>query len=152
MKQLEQNPWLRAHEQFPKGSHVKGRVRNLTNFGAFVELADGIDGMIHVSDMSWTKKINHPQEILKKGDMVEAVVLEVEAANQRISLGMKQLTDDPWKSVASKYKVGDTVSGKVSKLASFGAFIDLGEGIEGLVPHLPNQRGARRESQKRPQD
>jgi small subunit ribosomal protein S1 len=133
MKQLEENPWLRAHERFPKGSIVKGRVRNLTNFGAFIELADGIDGMVHVSDMSWTKKINHPQEMLKKGDIVEAVVLEVEAANQRISLGMKQLTDDPWKSIASKYKVGDTVHGKVSKIASFGAFVDLGNGIEGLV-------------------
>jgi small subunit ribosomal protein S1 len=133
MKQLEENPWLRAHERFPKGSVVKGRVRNLTNFGAFIELADGIDGMVHVSDMSWTKKINHPQEMLKKGDMVEAVVLDVEAANQRISLGMKQLADDPWKSVTSKYKIGDTVNGKVSKLASFGAFVDLGDGIEGLV-------------------
>jgi small subunit ribosomal protein S1 len=133
MRQLEPNPWLHVHEKFPVGSQIKGRVRNLTNFGAFVELAEGIDGMVHVSDMSWTRKINHPSEVLKKGDMVEAVVLEVEAANQRISLGMKQLADDPWKSITAKYKVGDTVTGKVSKIASFGAFIDLGEGIEGLV-------------------
>jgi len=133
VRQLEINPWDRAAEKYPPGSHVKGKIRNLTSYGAFVELEDGLDGMIHVSDISWTRKINHPSEVLKKGDEVEAVVLEIDKANQRISLGLKQLAEDPWANIDKYYKVGDLVTGKVTKLASFGAFIGLQHDIDGLV-------------------
>ena len=108
-------------------------MRNLTSYGAFVELEEGIDGMIHVSDMSWTRKINHPSEVMKKGDDVEATVLEVDRPNQRIALGMKQLGTDPWANIDTLYKVGDLVTGKVTKLASFGAFVGLQHEIDGLV-------------------
>lgn len=133
IRQTEQNPWDHAQEKYPIGSRVKGTVRNFTNYGAFVELEPGIDGMIHVSDMSWTRKVNHPSEVLKKGDEVEAVVLEVDGSNQRISLGLKQAQEDPWSSISSRYQVGQMVKGKVSKLASFGAFVEIEEGVDGLV-------------------
>jgi len=133
IRQLESNPWDTAEQKYPAGTHVKGKVRNLTSYGAFVELEEGIDGMIHVSDISWTRKINHPSEILKKGDEVEAVVLEVDRPNQRIALGMKQLSQDPWEKIDQLYKVGDLVTGNVTKLASFGAFVGLQHDIDGLV-------------------
>jgi small subunit ribosomal protein S1 len=133
VRQLESNPWDGAAEKYKVGDRVKGAVRNLTSYGAFVELEEGIDGMIHVSDMSWTRKINHPSEVIKKGDEVEATVLEVDRANQRIALGMKQLGTDPWSNIETLYKVGDLVSGKVTKLASFGAFVGLQHEIDGLV-------------------
>lgn len=133
VRQLETNPWDKAQEKYPAGTRVQGKIRNLTSYGAFLELEEGLDGMIHVSDISWTRKINHPSEVLKKGDDVEAVVLEVDKANQRISLGMKQLATDPWSSIDQYYKVGDLVTGKVTKLASFGAFIGLQHDIDGLV-------------------
>ncbi|MFZ0826949.1 MAG: 30S ribosomal protein S1 [Verrucomicrobiia bacterium] len=133
IRQLESNPWDNAEAKYTVGARVKGKVRNLTSYGAFVELEEGIDGMIHVSDVSWTRKINHPSEILKKGDEVEAVVLEVDRPNQRIALGMKQLAQDPWANIDQIYKVGDVVTGKVTKLASFGAFIGLQHDIDGLV-------------------
>ena len=133
IRQLETNPWDRALDKYPTSSHVKGKIRNLTSYGAFVELEDGLDGMIHVSDISWTRKINHPSEVLKKGEEVEAVVLEIDKANQRISLGLKQLSEDPWNNIDKFYKVGDLVTGKVTKLASFGAFIGLQYDIDGLV-------------------
>jgi len=133
IRQLEPNPWEKAAEKYPVGTRVKGKIRNLTSYGAFVELEDGIDGMIHVSDISWTRKINHPSEVLKKGDEVEAVVLEVDKANQRIALGIKQLTEDPWANIDQYYKVGDLITGKVTKLASFGAFVGLQHDIDGLV-------------------
>ncbi len=133
IRQLESNPWDSAEQKYAVKTRVKGKVRNLTSYGAFVELEEGIDGMIHVSDISWTRKINHPSEILKKGDEIEAVVLEVDRPNQRIALGMKQLGDDPWESIDKLYKVGDVVQGKVTKLASFGAFIGLQHEIDGLV-------------------
>ncbi|HMP75870.1 MAG TPA: 30S ribosomal protein S1 [Kiritimatiellia bacterium] len=133
IRQTEANPWSKAQETYAIGARVKGAVRNFTSYGAFVELEPGIDGMIHVSDMSWTRKINHPSEVLKKGDEVEAVVLEVDAANQRISLGLKQAQTDPWSSISQRFKVGQMVKGKVSKLASFGAFVEIDEGIDGLV-------------------
>ncbi len=133
IRQLEANPWDQAHEKYPPGTKVKGPIRNLTSYGAFIELEEGLDGMIHVSDMSWTRKINHPSEVLKKGDMVEAVVLEVDKANQRISVGLKQLGTDPWDNIDQFYKVGDLVTGKVTKLASFGAFVGLQHEIDGLV-------------------
>jgi small subunit ribosomal protein S1 len=133
LRQLETNPWDIADQKYPVGSKVKGKVRNLTSYGAFVELEEGIDGMIHVSDVSWTRKINHPSEVLKKGEEVEAVVLEVDKPNQRIALGVKQLAIDPWERIDTYYKVGDVVSGHVTKLASFGAFIGLQHDIDGLV-------------------
>ncbi len=133
LRQLETNPWDMARHNYPVGARVRGEVRNITNYGAFVELEEGIDGMVHVSDMSWTRKVNHPSEVLKKGDVIDAIVLDVDANNQRISLGMKQLTDDPWEDIDRHFKVGDVVSGKVSKIANYGAFIELKEQIDGLV-------------------
>jgi small subunit ribosomal protein S1 len=133
IRQLESNPWDNADQKYPQGTKVKGKIRNLTSYGAFIELEEGLDGMIHVSDISWTRKINHPSEVLKKGDEVEAVVLEVDKANQRIAVGMKQLATDPWDNIDKHYKVGDLVTGKVTKLASFGAFIGLANEIDGLV-------------------
>ena len=133
LKQCMSNPWDTVKERYPVGTRVKGKVRNFTTYGAFVELEEGIDGMIHVSDMSWTRKINHPSECLEKGKEVEAIVLEVNPQEQRISLGLKQASQDPWSEIASKYKVGQLVKGKVSKIASFGAFIELEDGIDGLV-------------------
>jgi small subunit ribosomal protein S1 len=133
VRQLDTNPWEVVTAKYPTGTHVKGKVRNLTAYGAFVELEEGIDGMIHVSDLSWTRKINHPSEMLKKGDEIEAEVLEIDKANQRISLSLKHLADDPWKSIEDRYKIGDLVTGKVSKVASFGAFIQLADEIDGLV-------------------
>jgi small subunit ribosomal protein S1 len=133
IRQLEANPWDKALEKYPPGTKIKGKVRNLTSYGAFVELEEGLDGMIHVSDLSWTRKINHPSEVIKKGDEVEVVVLEIDKANQRIAVGMKQLAEDPWANIDKFYKVGDLVNGKVTKLASFGAFIGLAHDIDGLV-------------------
>src|SRR6516164_2870061 len=133
VRQLETNPWDGAAQKYTVGTKVKGQVRNLTSYGAFVELEEGIDGMVHVSDISWTRKINHPSEMLKKGDEVEAVVLEVDKSAQRIALGMKQLEIDPWEKIETLYKVGDLVQGKVTKLASFGAFVGLQHEIDGLV-------------------
>ena len=133
IRQLESNPWEAAQAKYPPGTKIKGKVRNLTSYGAFVELEEGLDGMVHVSDISWTRKINHPSEVFQKNDEVEAVVLEIDKANQRISLGMKQLGTDPWSAIDQLYKVGDLVTGKVSKLASFGAFIGLAHDIDGLV-------------------
>jgi small subunit ribosomal protein S1 len=133
VRQLESNPWDIADQKYAVGQKVKGKVRNLTSYGAFVELEEGIDGMVHVSDMSWTRKINHPSEMLKKGDEIEATVLEVDKGAQRIALGMKQLEIDPWEKIETLYKVGDLVQGKVTKLASFGAFVGLQHEIDGLV-------------------
>ena len=133
IRQLEQNPWDMVKHNYPVGARVRGKVRNLTSYGAFVELEEGIDGMVHVSDMSWTRKVNHPSEIVKKGDEVDAIVLDVVAENQRISLGMKQLTTDPWSDIDTFYKIGDLVSGKVSKITSYGAFVELEHAIDGLV-------------------
>ena len=133
IRQLETNPWDEALEKYPPATKVKGKIRNLTSYGAFIELEEGLDGMIHVSDISWTRKINHPSEVLKKGDEVEAVVLEIDKANQRISVGVKQLSQDPWENIDHFYKVGDLVTGSVTKLASFGAFIGLEHDIDGLV-------------------
>src|ERR1700737_369383 len=133
LRQLEPNPWDEIEKKFTIGSRVKGTIRNMTAYGAFVELDEGIDGMIHVSDLSWTRKINHPSEVFKKSDEVEAEVIDIDKTNQRISLGIKQLAEDPWKNIDQKYKIGDLVKGKVTKLASFGAFVQLQDDIDGLV-------------------
>ena len=132
-RQLDVNPWDMARHNYPAGARVHGKVRNLTTYGAFIELEEGIDGMVHVSDMSWTRKINHPSEMVKKGDEVDAIVLDVDAEGQRISLGMKQLSTDPWEEIDTHFKVGDMVKGKISKLTSYGAFIELENDIDGLV-------------------
>ncbi|WP_367870395.1 30S ribosomal protein S1 [Luteolibacter sp. Populi] len=133
VRQLEPNPWDEIETRYPIGATIKGPVRNLTAYGAFVELEEGIDGMVHVSDMSWTRKINHPSEVLKKNDEVEAIVLSIDKANQRVSLGLKQLEDDPWSHIDQRFKVGDLVKGTVAKIASFGAFISLDGDIDGLI-------------------
>ena len=133
IRQTQANPWDTVQDRFPVGSRIKGKVRNFTAYGAFVELEEGIDGMIHVSDMSWMRKINHPSECLQKGQEVEAVVLDVNPKEQRISLGLKQAQQDPWDEIAKKFSVGSVVKGKVSKIASFGAFVELEDGVDGLV-------------------
>ncbi len=133
VRQLDANPWDEIELRYPVGATIKGPVRNLTAYGAFVELEEGIDGMIHVSDMSWTRKINHPSEVLKKNDEVEAVVLAIDKANQRVSLGIKQTEDDPWSLIDQRFKVGDLVKGTVAKIASFGAFVNLDGDIDGLI-------------------
>ncbi|MEK6568981.1 MAG: 30S ribosomal protein S1 [candidate division NC10 bacterium] len=148
MRQTEPNPWLFVEERYPVGTRVEGTIRNLTDFGAFVELEEGIDGLIHVSDMSWTKRIRHPSEVLKRGDKVEAVVLHVDKTNRRISLGLKQSQPDPWQStVPDKYRVGMDVRAKVVRLADFGAFVELEDGVEGLlhVSELSHERVAKPE-------
>lgn len=133
IRQLDENPWDAIETRFPVGTVISGAVRNLTPYGAFVALEEGIDGMIHVSDMSWTRKINHPSEVLKKGDVVEARVLNIDKENQRVSLGIKQLEVDPWEAIDSRFKVGDLVEGTVAKIASFGAFVNLDGDIDGLI-------------------
>ncbi len=133
LRQLEPNPWDMVRHNYPMGARVRGKVRNMTTYGAFIELEEGIDGMVHVSDMSWTRKVNHPSEVLKKGDEVDAIVLDVDPTQQRISLGMKQLAVDPWTDIDSFFKIGDVVQGTVTKITSFGAFVELKDGIDGLV-------------------
>jgi small subunit ribosomal protein S1 len=134
MKQVEENPWERVAEKYPPGSVVSGKVRNIANYGAFVEIEEGIDGLLHVSDLSWTKKIGHPSEILKKGEEVQAVVLSVDQEKQRIALGLKQMQEDPWTSVIpANYRPGMVVKGHVTKIANFGVFVELEQGLEGLL-------------------
>ena len=134
MKQTEVNPWTVIEEKYPPGTKIKGRVRNLTNYGAFIEIEEGVDGLLHISDMSWAKKVGHPSEIVKKGDKIEAVVLSVDREKKRVALGLKQLSDDPWtKEIPEKFKLGDIIRGKVTKLTNFGAFLELGKEIEGLL-------------------
>ncbi len=133
VRQLEPNPWDEIEGRYPIGTKIQGAVRNLTAYGAFVGLEEGIDGMIHVSDLSWTRKINHPSEILKKNEEVEAIVLAIDKENQRVSLGIKQLDTDPWSDIDTKFKVGDIAKGTVAKIASFGAFVSLDGDIDGLI-------------------
>jgi small subunit ribosomal protein S1 len=133
MKQVEPNPWALIEEKYPVGTKVVGRVKTVTDFGIFIGFDEGVDGLVHVSEMSWTKKIKHPGELYKKGQEVEAVVLNIDRKNERFSLGVKQLTPDPWKDVARRYRKGEVVAGKVTNVTDFGAFVELEEGIEGLV-------------------
>jgi small subunit ribosomal protein S1 len=132
MKQLQENPWEQLDDKFPVGSTVEGRVRNLTDFGAFIEIEDGIDGLVHVSNLSWTKRVKHPSEVLKKGEKVKAVVLGVEPENRRLSLGIKQLEPDVWDTFFAQHRTSDVVKGKVLRTAQFGAFVEIAEGVEGL--------------------
>src|ERR1700761_702194 len=132
MKQLLENPWEHLTERYPAGTNVEGRVRNLTDFGAFIEIEDGIDGLVHVSNLSWTKRVKHPSEVLKKGDKVKAIVLAIEPDQRRLSLGVKQLQPDVWDTFFEQHRVGDVIHGKVLRLASFGAFVEIADGVEGL--------------------
>ena len=142
-KQLEPNPWTTIEERYSIGSVVEGRVRSMTDFGAFIEIEEGIDGLVHVSDLSWTKRVKHPSELLKKGQIVQAVILAIDSKSKRLSLGIKQLQPDAWESFFQPHQVGDMVHGRVSRLASFGAFVELAEGVEGLC-HNSEIPGSRR--------
>ncbi len=134
MKQCEVNPWTQVEEKYPPGTIIEGKVRNLTNYGAFIEIEEGIDGLLHVSDMSWTRKVSHPSELLKKGDSVQTIVLSVDQNKKRVALGLKQLQEDPWQTtVLEKYHTGDIVDGVVTKLTTFGVFVALDEDVEGLL-------------------
>jgi len=142
LKQTEPNPWQALAERHPIGSRVTGKVKSLTDFGVFVEIEPGIDGLVHISDLSWTKKVRHPSELYQKGDEVEAVVLGIEVEQERVSLGIKQATPDPWDTVAQRYPLNTRVNGTVSSVADFGVFVEIEEGIEGLIhiSQLSNER------------
>jgi small subunit ribosomal protein S1 len=133
MKQIEPNPWSVIEEKYPIGTKVSGTIRNITNFGIFVGLEEGIDGLVHVSDISWTEQIKHPSEKFKKGEVVEALVLKIDKENEKFSLGIKQIEANPWEEILKKYPVGEEVQGEVTKVADFGAFVKLEDGIEGLI-------------------
>src|SRR5262249_1779878 len=134
--------WVQLAEKHPVGTNVQGKVKSITDFGAFIEIEPGIDGLVHISDLSWTRKIRHPSEALKKGDDVEAIVLGIDAENERVSLGVKQLASDPWSSIADRYPLNTRIHGKVSSVADFGVFVEIEEGIEGLIhiSQLSNER------------
>jgi small subunit ribosomal protein S1 len=154
MKQIEPNPWTILEQKYPPGTRVKGVVRNVTNFGVFVGIEEGIDGLIHVSDISWTEKIKDPKELYKKGDEVEAVVLRVDMDNEKFSLGIKQMSRDPWEDMPRKYPLGTKVEGVVTSVADFGAFVEIEPGIEGLVfaseigKHVDNVHDAIKQGQR----
>lgn len=133
MKQVEPNPWNLLEEKYPAGTVIRGKIRNITDFGVFIGIEEGIDGLVHVSDISWTKKIKHPNEVYQKGQEIEAVVLNIDPDKERFSLGIKQLVPDPWKKIPEKYYTGMVVAGKITKVTDFGAFLDLGDDVEGLI-------------------
>ena len=132
IKQLEADPWTTVADRYAIGSVVEGRVRKLTDFGAFIEIEEGIDGLVHISDLSWTKRVKHPSEVVKKGQLVQAVILNIDAPNRRLSLGVKQLQPDAWESFFRTHQVGDVVRGRVCRAANFGVFVELAPGVEGL--------------------
>ena len=133
MKQLQPNPWDLVEESYPVGSVIEGKIKNITDFGIFIGIEEGIDGLIHVSDLSWTERIKHPSVKYSKGETIQAVVLKIDKANERFSLGIKQLEPDPWQAAANSYPIGSTVEGKITNVTDFGIFVQLEEGIEGLV-------------------
>jgi small subunit ribosomal protein S1 len=133
MKQVDPNPWTLLEEKYPVGSIIRGRIRNITDFGIFIGIEEGIDGLVHISDISWTQRIKHPSQMYKKGDEVEAVVLHIDPENERFSLGIKQLSEDPWSTIPEKYAPGTRVKGNVIKVTEFGAFVEIEKGIEGLI-------------------
>ena len=145
LKQLEPNPWTTIDSRYSIGSVVEGRVRNMTDFGAFIEIEEGIDGLVHVSDLSWTKRVKHPMEILKKGQLVQAVILSIDAKGHRLSLGIKQLQPDAWETYFQSHQVGDVVHGRIARMAGFGAFVELADGVEGLChfTEIPGYSGRR---------
>jgi len=133
MKQVVPNPWELISEKYPIGTTIEGKIKNITDFGLFIGIDDDIDGLVHISDISWIKRIKHPSELYKKGDVVQAIVLDIDKSNERFSLGIKQLQDDPWKTVKERYEVGKEITGKVTNITDFGVFVELEEGIEGLI-------------------
>ncbi len=133
MKQLQPNPWDLVAENYPVGAIIEGKIKNITDFGIFIGIEEGIDGLIHVSDLSWTERIKHPSEKFAKGDTIQAVVLKIDRENERFSLGIKQLEPDPWQATIEKYPVGATIEGKITNVTDFGIFVEVQEGIEGLV-------------------
>jgi small subunit ribosomal protein S1 len=133
MKQAAPNPWDVIAEKYPVGTTIEGKIKNITDFGIFIGIDEGIDGLVHISDISWTKRIKHPSELYKKGDTVQAIVLDIEKENERFSLGIKQLQEDPWKTVGQRYKVGSEINGTITNVTDFGIFVEIEEGIEGLV-------------------
>jgi small subunit ribosomal protein S1 len=133
LKQVSGNPWVSIADKYPAGTRIEGQIKNMTDFGMFIGIEDGIDGLVHVSDMSWTKRIKHPSDVYEKGSLVQAVVLKVDVENERLSLGIKQLEPDPWSLAPGKYRTGTLVTGKVTSLTDFGVFVELEEGIEGLI-------------------
>ena len=133
MKQVAPNPWDVIAEKYPIGTTIEGKIKNITDFGIFIGIDEGIDGLVHISDLSWTKRVKHPSELYKKGDVVQAIVLDIEKDNERFSLGVKQLLEDPWKSVAVRYRAGTEITGTITNVTDFGIFVELEEGIEGLV-------------------
>jgi small subunit ribosomal protein S1 len=133
MKQVAPNPWDVISEKYPLGTIIEGKIKNITDFGLFIGIDEGIDGLVHISDISWTKRIKHPSEVYKKGDTARAKVLDIDKENERFSLGIKQLQEDPWKTVAQRYEVGKEITGTVTNVTDFGVFVELEEGIEGLV-------------------
>jgi small subunit ribosomal protein S1 len=133
MKQVVPNPWDVISEKYPVGTTIEGKIKNITDFGLFIGIDEGIDGLVHISDISWTKRIKHPSELFKKAEVVQAIVLDIEKESERFSLGIKQLTEDPWQSVAERYEVGKEITGTITNLTDFGIFVELEEGIEGLV-------------------
>jgi small subunit ribosomal protein S1 len=134
IKRVEPDPWLAVEEKYPANSRVTGKVRNLTNFGAFVELEEGVDGLVHISDMSWTRRVKHPKEVLKKGDRIEVLVLSIDKNARRISLGLKQVLEDPWPSIVETLRVGTRMVGKVDRVVERGAYLRLTEELEGFLP------------------
>src|SRR5258706_6744007 len=147
IKQLEADPWTTVGERYSIGSVVEGRVRKLADFGAFLEIEEGVDGLVHVSDLSWTKHVKHPSELLKKGQVMQAVILSIDAPNRRLSLGVKQLQPDAWESFFRSHEVGDLVRGRVCRAVPFGVFVELAPGVEALchkseIPPMPERAGA----------
>ncbi len=134
LKQCESDPWLTLTERYPVGAVIEGKVRNLTDFGAFVEVEEGIDGLVHISDMSWTKRVRHPKEVIRRGDTVEVQILDIDPDKRRISLGIKQLHDNPWPTLAEDYPVGHELDGKITRMLDHGAIVELGSDLEGFVP------------------
>src|SRR5690349_19545310 len=147
IKQLEADPWTTVADRYSIGSVVEGRVRKLTDFGSFIEIEEGVDGLVHISDLSWTKRVKHPSEMLKKGQLVQAVILNIDAPNRRLSLGIKQLQPDAWETYFQHHQVGDIVHGRICRLSGFGAFVELAEGVEGLChfSEIPGYSGRRSE-------
>jgi small subunit ribosomal protein S1 len=147
MKQVQENPWQTLHERYQVGTRVHGRVRNLTDFGAFIEIEDGVDGLVHVSDISWSRRIKHPSEVLKKGQEIDAVITSIDSENRRLSLSIKDLEPNAWEKFTNEHKPGDVVRGKVARFANFGAFIELDDNLEGLchISELSEERVARPE-------
>jgi small subunit ribosomal protein S1 len=147
MKQIQENPWQTLHDRYQIGTRVHGRVRNLTDFGAFIEIEDGVDGLVHVSDISWSRRIKHPSEVLKKGQEIDAIITSIDTENRRLSLSIKDLEPNAWERFVNEHKPGDVMHGKIARFANFGAFVELDDNLEGLchISELSDERVAKPE-------